>query len=648
MKKYLPKILIAVLILTIFGGVVFVPQVARAVGEGLITSIAVSGINSAIAGLANLFLGFTAWLLTVCGIFLSVSIYFTTHIKDIYTNITSINTVWIVVRDLSSIFIIFALLYYSIVTILSGQSKSGLNQLIIRVFLAGMLINFSLFFVKILVDGSNLISLQFYNAITPESMQGATVTSAFNDGGLSNIFMNSLKIPQIYQNKGVLKSVDVAASISFATMGGIIMMVVAGLSFLAAAIAFTVRTAIILFVMALSPLYFAGMIFPKIKEKVSTPLMDMLTSQLIFMPVYLFLLYIALKLISDENFTKIFNPTLTGGATSDALGAVSIGVILQYLIALIFINAPLVMAISYGGKGMKWVPGSSGVNAVNEWVGRKVGGFARRNTYGVIASKVADSNVMRTAASKNFIAAGALRGIRGIAGEYNENAKKISEEKSTFGESLGYNKRNVNKIDNDINALKYDIDDLNLVINSPNASPQDIKDAKTRKGVIEKRIREKENEIAEEKRSRQIGYASRLDPRDIDPATGKLKPTSLWQRVKKGGRAPDKKEMLASAQIHIKNTESDIEQLKKSLDDKKKEQDILKGDIKRIDEQERQGRFNSVIDLNHPQAKKRDDLKKDLYELLNGHPTTGAPGLIEIQKDIRDKELEVKRYKNIT
>ena len=374
MKKHLLKILFAAAILLITGGVVLLPHTTLAAsGTSLIEGFAVSGVNGIIAWIANIILGFTAWFLTICGVFLSISMNITVHIKDIYTSVKSIETVWIVIRDLSSMFIIFSLLYCSIETVL-GRTKSGLNELIGKIFMAGILINFSLFFVKIAIDASNLVSLQFYNAITPETSVNSTVEAAFSDGGLSNVFMQSLKIPTIYKNTGVLKSADVAVGISFAAIGGIIMMFTAACSFLAAAIAFTIRTAILIFIMALSPLFFAGMIFPAIRSKVSDKLMSALASQLIFMPTYLFLLYIALRFISDPSFSSIFNSNASSG-TSAVLGAVSIGVILQYVIAIIFINAPLLMAIQLGGIGMKWAPTASSIS-------KRFGGFAGRKTLG--------------------------------------------------------------------------------------------------------------------------------------------------------------------------------------------------------------------------------------------------------------------------
>jgi hypothetical protein len=172
------------------------------------------------------------------------------------------------------------------------------------------------------------------------------------------------------------------------------MMVVAGLSFLAASLSFIIRTAILLTIMALSPLFFAGMIFPDIKKRVSDKMSGFLYSQCVFMPVYFFLLYVALRIISDDGFMSIFNQSVTNpsGATNSP---VFVGTIIQYTIAIIFINLPLLAAIELGGQGMKWAPQAKDI-------GKLLGGFAGRNTLGRISRWAGESFDKNAASGKVF------------------------------------------------------------------------------------------------------------------------------------------------------------------------------------------------------------------------------------------------------
>src|SRR4051812_16826455 len=110
MKKHYLKILALTILL---GGVLLIPHAAFA-DNTVISEIGQSAINGAISYIANFLLSFVSWFVTVTGIFLSISINLTMHIKNIYETVTGIKTVWIIVRDISSMFIIFFLLYYSI------------------------------------------------------------------------------------------------------------------------------------------------------------------------------------------------------------------------------------------------------------------------------------------------------------------------------------------------------------------------------------------------------------------------------------------------------------------------------------------------------------------------------------------------------
>jgi len=74
-----------------------------------------------------------------------------------------VDKAWSVVRDLSNIFFILILLYVAIQTIL-GLSHEA-KKTIVKVIVLALLINFSMFFTKIVIDTSNVLALVFYNRI---------------------------------------------------------------------------------------------------------------------------------------------------------------------------------------------------------------------------------------------------------------------------------------------------------------------------------------------------------------------------------------------------------------------------------------------------------------------------------------------------
>ncbi len=433
MKKYLSTILKVITILLV-GGVVFFPHETNAALFTL-DFIGKPAIDSALSNISYNLLTITSVLVTAAGQFLSISINLTLHIKEIYETISGIKSVWITIRDISSMFIIFILLYYSILTIV-GQSSVKIKELIVKIFIAGVFINFSLFFVRVAVDMSNLVSLQFYNAIAPGTSANLNLASVFNDGGLSNIFLQSLKVPRIYNTATVGQGLKAGGNVLTATVLGMIIMVTAAFSLLAAALAFMARVAILLFVMAVSPLYFAGMIFPQVKKEVSDKIMKVFTGQLIFMPVYLFLLYVALRVISDPNFNSIFSQVGQSSTTSYAY--VWAGIIIQYSIAILFINIPLVAAISLSGTkgfGMKWAPQYNDVAGFfgQHTIGR--GAKAAQETLKNSRIAALMPGTMTTVNKALGKASGASFG--GSKGGYDKRFKEYSEAREKFGKDLG-------------------------------------------------------------------------------------------------------------------------------------------------------------------------------------------------------------------
>ncbi|MEK7184730.1 MAG: hypothetical protein AAB683_01165, partial [Patescibacteria group bacterium] len=309
-----------------------------------------------------------------------------------------------------------------------------------------------------------------------------TVPSAYTSGGISNVFMSSLKIQQIYNNTKALKGDgDLPIGIFIALMGGVLMIVTACFSFIAIGIAIFIRTAVLLFVMALSPFYFVGMIFPQIKAEVSDRIKDLFFSQLLFLPVYLLLMYISLRLISSTGFNSIFYEGISSNGTipqnEGPFGATYIGIVIRYVIAILFINAPLIAAIKFGAIGAKWAPGLSIATGLGKFMGgmaKNAVGVVGRNTIGRVAGTLGkgfDSmaiNAQKTAAGR--IGSSALRAVgvsQAIRGGINSAAKskyggskstedydKEDKERAQTLSGISRNKEHIGNINTFVNSYK--------------------------------------------------------------------------------------------------------------------------------------------------------------------------------------------------
>lgn len=343
-----------------------------------------------VAEFVNINLQIASWILAVAGFLLNFSMSITLNIKAFVEATPAIYTVWKAIRDISGMFIIFMLLYAAIKLILGQDAKIG--GLIKTIVMAGVLINFSFFITGLGIDVSNVVSSQLYNAIAPankltgvESLNPNRVKEYLSDGGISDIFMQSLKIVSLYDVKSLQVKNNgeiLSPSIKIILMGtvGIVIMYTAAISFFLAALAFIVRFVILLFLLAFSPIWFASFAVPQLGEY-AKKWSSTYQSQLTFMPVYLLLMYFALSVLSSNT---LFGSAYAGDLTSvDAWYANFLTIAVNAALVIIMLNAPLLAAISLGAKMPEW---AKKAGAENMW--RGVAGIAGRSTVGKWSSSL--------------------------------------------------------------------------------------------------------------------------------------------------------------------------------------------------------------------------------------------------------------------
>ncbi len=406
-------------------------------------------ITNGIANLMNLGISLASWLVALAGALLNFSINLTLNIKSFVDNTEAIFTTWRAIRDISSLFIIFFLLWAAFKMIL-GLQDAKFGSLIRNIVIAGALINFSFFFASIGIDASNVVSLQLYNAIAPanqfnagsEAFGANSIKSTIGDGGLSDIFMKSLQITSIYKTKLAPGSpgqsegnISAPFKIIFVGIVAIMIEIVAAASFLAAAIAFILRFVILIMLLAFSPIWFAAHMLPDLK-KYSTQWHDMYKSMLIFMPAYLLLMYMALNVLTTSKvFSQGYAGNLITGAVGDAWYSNILVIGINAFLVIFLLNMPLVVAMSLGGKATDWIKGA-GLTGDALW--KRMGAGLQKNTVGRAASKVADSEGFKNAASNSRIAALALKGTRATATDYNKMLSTQVDTRTKFAGSLGY------------------------------------------------------------------------------------------------------------------------------------------------------------------------------------------------------------------
>ena len=219
-------------------------------------------------------------------------------IVDLKANLSDasiINTGWIIFRDIANIFFIFFMIYIAITTIIQGTGKTaeGIKNIII----VAVLINFSLFFTKVVIDVSNTAAVSFYNSITKEiaAKKPLEYTGVASGNVNTAIFGDQRTVAEAFISRaglisflnvppGHLNYLMVSKQLLIASA---VYLVVAFVLFMASLLLIT-RYIILIVVMLLSSLAFGAYVLPSFKSKVSDKWWEALTGQAFVAPVFLF------------------------------------------------------------------------------------------------------------------------------------------------------------------------------------------------------------------------------------------------------------------------------------------------------------------------------------------------------------------------
>ncbi len=239
---------------------------------------------------------------------------------------------WGIVRDISNIFFILILLYVAIKTVLNmggHETKSTIASVIIM----AILINFSLFFTKIVIDSSNILALVFYNKLDTkyENAQGseayrpevATIKGGAKDtsGALYAKFdvtrlVNEDFLTKLQKNK-VNNYVDfntdslpVGITLGILLIAALIMSFSA-YAFFTAGIFFLGRIIELWLLMIFAPFAFMSFAVPKLShtEYGWDNWSQKLISTAFMAPIFMFFLYLIFKLLENKTFFSSFLDT---------------------------------------------------------------------------------------------------------------------------------------------------------------------------------------------------------------------------------------------------------------------------------------------------------------------------------------------------
>lgn len=419
-------------------------------------------LNGCAAKAAYLFLSFCSWVLWIAAVFFNYIIDYTLNITGFINKVPIVDIGWSTFRDFANLFFVFIILYIAINTIV-GNSSYGIKALLGKVIVTAILINFSLFFTKVVIDASNIFALQFYSKIIQdaEAQGGGSVDSY--DSGISASIADAMGMSEIWGTGKAEQTTTGDASLPtggklglnannliIVGFGGGIFVLITATVFFAGGLMLLFRTITLIFLMVLSPLAFVGGILPSTKGY-AKEWWDKLFKNALYAPVYMALLYLVLSIILTKNSLR------NGQGTFVDMFSGQTG-FLETLVTFFVLNALMVgcilVANKLGAAGSGWATKTAAAATFGSaaWIGR--------NSIGRVADLAADRfknsslstsfggrmalGGLRKAGSSNFdIRSGIGKSLglgEGVKGGFKESRETKQKTLEDYGKSLGKSK----------------------------------------------------------------------------------------------------------------------------------------------------------------------------------------------------------------
>ncbi len=379
--------------------------------------------------ISYLILGLVSLVLWMAGVLLDYVLKYTIlGMSENIKNLAGINIAWKTIKDLMNILFIFLLVYEGILLII-GQSDVGkIRKFITGIVLAALLINFSLFFTKVLIDASNIVTIGFYNSIIAQSSEVVNPSANYNSttgnidqaistgtiSGLSVPFMKALGVSSFFSKESISQmSSNSGGDTNLIIIGlaGSILFLIVSFVFFAVSMMFIIRYIALIVLLMLSPIAYMGMALP-FMQKYAKEWWESLQGQLLFAPVYMLMTWVVLTLMFSGGFITQAGPDgwsklLVGSNGAGSQGSISL--LFNFVVIIGLIITTLVISKNIAKKGSDLI--SSATKNLTAFAGGKiVGGAAKigRSTVGAAGQAVANNQWLRERAPDSRLARTAL------------------------------------------------------------------------------------------------------------------------------------------------------------------------------------------------------------------------------------------------
>ena len=345
------------------------------------------------APLSGEIVGCIAWILyyavwsplaivaSLAGYFLDFFIFFSTN-SSAYDK-GFINLAWSAVRDIANLFFIISLLYVAIQTIL-GLGHHGKNM-IKNIIIIALIINFSLFFTKVVIDATNILTKVFYNNITVKNEVPVFGKPKSLSVGLVSIFdpQEIMGDNSTFTQEEKEKRSPAGLFIFIILLSSVIMGFMVYI-FVSCGLLFVARVAGLWLAMILSPIAFASTMLPfDIPGLGFNKWKDDLLKQAFLGPVFVFFLYIIFL------FGDLFKIITSDYASTDSFTQKLMTTIVPFALVFVLLQKAKGLAVQFSGE----------IGAAVNKAGATIGGFALGAVTGG-AALLGSSTIGKFAASK--------------------------------------------------------------------------------------------------------------------------------------------------------------------------------------------------------------------------------------------------------
>ncbi len=382
----------------------------------------------------NVLLGIAGWFLWLTSEMLNYVVTIGI-LKFSYLTSSELYLIWTIVRKIVSLFVVFVGLWLGFMYILGKEDK--FEKYVPWVVIFALFINFSYPLARVAIDVSNVVALKVYVAtFGPEVLkEGTTARSAGTvvkeQLGLTSVVKDVTgdKFAQEDLSTGLKGVKGVPASLMV-----VIFVFYTAYVFFMAALMLAIRTAILIFMIVMSPFLFVDSILPVLGD-VAMKARTVFFSQLAVAPVFMIMLALSLKFM-------IVIKSLLGGKDLSTDAGSSPAIFMTILLMLVMLKITLKVT-----KDLSEKAGTSVSNALG-----KVGGFA---TTGALAVATGGAGL---AARGALAGSGILaRGTIGrAAGKLRDSAWVTNSQDSFVG-------RRVYDMSNSLAKSSYDLRNSSVV-----------------------------------------------------------------------------------------------------------------------------------------------------------------------------------------